>query len=308
MVDWGGGAKGAAGGAAAGAAIGGPYGAVIGGAIGGLGGLFGGGGGGGGGSTGSDPNAIAGQNSNLSDFQRKQLMAYQQSIQDRQAPQLANLGLASASGFRANQQDLIDRLQQQAAGQGPSVSQLQLQQATDRNMAQQQSMAQSGRGNATLANIIAANNGNNFGQAAAQQAAQGRIQEQLNAQNALGSNIAWGRTADEQNSMFNSQQLNNANQTNLEAKLRTMGLNDQAIANVLGNQVATNAQMTQLAIAPRAGQGAPSLGDQILAGGSGLAGLYYSQQGRGQQAAPDYTKQYQQYQQDTGPITSPSQV
>lgn len=290
MVDWGGGAKGAAGGAAVGATVGGPYGALIGGAIGGLGGLFGGGGGGG------------DQSNALSDFQKQQLQAYQESIQNRTAPQLAGgPGLAQASSFRDNQQALIGQLQRQASGQGPSVSSLQLQQATDRNTAQQQSMAQSGRGNATLANIVAANNGNNFGQAAAQQAAQGRIQEQLNAQNALGSNIAWGRTADEQNSMFNAQQYNNSQQTNLEAKLRTMGLNDSAIANVLGNQVATNGQQTQLALNQK-----PSLGDQLLAGGAGAAGLYFSQQR--QPTQPNYAQQYGQYQQNSGPVTSPSQV
>jgi len=234
-------AKGAAGGAATGAAIGGPWGAAIGGVAGGLLGYFG-----------SGDND---QNKQLAEEYRKQVAA-------REAPQInpSQVGQAATSGFRANQQGLINRLEAMSAGRGPSVAGEQLKMATDRNTATQQSIAQSGRGNATLANIVAANNSNNFGQGAAQQAALARISEQQMALGQLGQATSSARGMDEQTAQFNAQQTNFANQANLEAKLRTMGLNDAAILNVMNQVNGMNLQ--------------PSMGDQILAGGVGALGTW----------------------------------
>lgn len=233
--------KGAGGGALAGSALG-PWGAVGGGLLGGLAGAFG---------------------SSDTQDQQNQLSEYQRQIAARNAPQIANTALAGTSDFRGNQADLIRRLEAQAAGQGPSLAGETLKAATDRNIAQQAGAAQSGRGNATLANIVAANNIGNLGAQASQQAALARIAEQQSAQQMLGSNINAGRAQDENMSQFNAQQQNYTAKDNLEAKLRAMGLNDTAIANVLNNQ-------TQLL-------GRPTLGDQILAGGAGAAGLFASQ-------------------------------
>jgi hypothetical protein len=70
-----------------------------------------------------------------------------------------------------------------ARGEGPSVSREMLKEATDRNVAQQQAMAQSGRGNAALAAQQASSNATRLGAGAAQSAALGRVQEQIGATN-----------------------------------------------------------------------------------------------------------------------------
>src|ERR1700759_1963508 len=160
MPNYGGGAEGAIGGGLTGAEIGSVVpgiGTLVGGGIGALaGGLLG----------------LFGGNDN--DAEKQQLADYQKQIQDRQAPQLGPVANASTSNFRTNQQGLINRLTAVANGTGPSVAAAQLAEATDRNAAQQSAFAQSGRGNATLANITAQNNTANLGQNAAAQAVAAR--------------------------------------------------------------------------------------------------------------------------------------
>lgn len=233
--------KGAGGGAMTGGSIGGPWGAAIGAGAGGLLSLLGGG-----------PSE-----------EEQRMEEYRKQIMNRQAPQLGPISNAATSDFRGNQQGLVQRLEAMANGQGPSLAGEQLKAATDRNMAQQSSIAQSGRGNATLANLVAANNMQNLGQGAAQQAAAARIGEQQMALGQLGGAIQGGRGQDEALGQFNAQQNNFGNQANLEAKLRTMGLNDAAILNVMNQQ-------TQQA-------NRPGLGDQLLAGGTGALGFFASQ-------------------------------
>jgi hypothetical protein len=249
MADWSGGGKGALGGAATGAAIGsvaGPYGAAVGGVIGGIGGgiagLFGGGG--------DDENS-------------RRLEEYRRQVLERGGAEVGPAAQGSTSDFRSNQQGLIARLEALSNGTGPSLAGEQLRQATDRNMAQQQSIAQSGHGNATLANLVAANNSQNLGQAAAQQAAIARIAETQAATQQLGTTLGQARQQDEQSSQFNAQQQNFASQANLEARLRLMGLNDSSILSIMQQQT-QNAQR-------------PGLGDQILAGGVGALGMLASQ-------------------------------
>jgi len=87
-----------------------------------------------------------------------------------------------------NQNQLIGQLQQQAAGQGPSLAQAQLKAASDRSLAQQMAAAAAARG----ANPAAAQRQLMQNQAAAQrtlgaQAAQTGLQEQQAAQQQLGS-------------------------------------------------------------------------------------------------------------------------
>lgn len=241
--------KGAAGGAMTGGSIGGPWGAAIGGIGGGLLGMFGGG----------DPNQQA-------------MEEWRKTLMNRQAPQSAAASQSAQSGFRDSQQGLIRRLEALSRGEGPSLAAEQLKAATDRNMAGQQSIAQSGHGNAALANIVAANNMQNLGQGAAQQAAQARIAEQQMALQQLGANVTAGRGADEANSQFNAQQTNYGNRDNLEAKLRTMGMNDQSILGTFGQQ--------------NAAAGRPGLGDQLLAGGSGALGMWAGQRAQQRAGAP----------------------
>jgi hypothetical protein len=280
MPNWSGGAQGAAGGAATGAAIGGPWGAAIGGVAGGLLGMFG---------------------SDDGDQNKQALEQYRKMVMNRQAPQMGDAAQASASGFRANQQAMIDRLDALASGRGPSIASAQLNEATDRNIASQQSMAQSGRGNAAYANMVAANNMQNLGQGAAQQSVAARLQEQQLANQMLGSTLQQARGSDEQLSQFNAQQQNYAAEANLTAKLKAMGLNDDAILNALG-QYRQAAQM-------------PTLGTQIMAGGAGALGQYvankYGRSSSGMGVNPagmSLASQYphnQPYADINGPVTVP---
>lgn len=243
--------KGAAGGAVTGASIGsvaGPYGALIGGAIGGVGGgllsYFGG---------------------SSAEDEQKQLDEYRQKVLGRGVPQ-TNAAQANISDFRGNQQELVKRLEALSNGTGPSLVGEQLKAATDRNSAQQQAIANSGRGNMTLSNLLAANNSAQLGQGAAQQAAIGRLAEEQAANSQLSTTLQGARGADEQLAQFNAQQKNFAAQANLEAKLRAMGLSDSSILSIL-QQMSVNANK-------------PSTGDQLLAGGVGALGMYASNQGK----------------------------
>lgn len=244
MVNWGSGAKGAAGGAAAGAAFG-PYGAAIGGAAGGLIGLFSG-----------DDNG----SSTLSDYQKQVL--------SRGIPQIGagDTGQAATSGFRNNQALLIGRLEDMAAGRGPSLAAEQMKAATDRNIAQQYGLAQSGRGNATLANIVAANNIGSLGAQASQQSMLGRLGEQQLALSQLGGVIQGARATDEQTAQFNAQQQNFIAEANLTAKLKALGLSDDAIQSIIA------AQQKQATL--------PTTGDQLLAGGTSIGALAGSMRGQ----------------------------
>lgn len=249
MPNYGDGLKGAAGGAATGAAIGSVvpgYGTAIGGAIGGVAGgligLFGGG-----------------------DDQKKKLEEYRKMLLARDVPQLGPAAQATTSDFRGNQQGLISRLEAMANGTAPSMADAQLRSAVDRNTATQQSFAQSGRGNPTLAAILAANNSNNFSQGAAQQAVAARIAEQQGAIQQLGAATGQARQQDQADSQFNAQQQNFAAQANLEARLRAMGLSDQAVLNIMQQMGAEQNRVTT--------------GDQLMAGGVGALGMYAGQRG-----------------------------
>lgn len=249
MANYEGGLKGAAGGALAGSSFG-PVGTIAGGLIGGLGGLFGGG-----------PSPEEKQN-------RQMMLDYYNKVNGRQAPQMGPAAQGSLSSFRNNQADLINRLEAQSKGLGPSLAAQQLRAATDRNSAQQSSFANSGRGG-PLAAMNAANNTAMLGAQAAQDAASARIAEQQMATNQLGLTLHGARGMDENMSQFNAGQTNEARGRNLEAKLRTMGMNDQAIAAV----------MAQMNGASSAQASRPDMGDQILAGGAGMYSQFASNKG-----------------------------
>lgn len=183
-------------------------------------------------------------------------------VPGRQAPQAGPAALAQTSGFRANQQDLISRLEALSKGQGPSLAAEQLRQATDRNMSQQASIAQSGRGNAALAGLTAANNSMQLGQQAASDSAVARIAEQQMALQQLGGAIGQGRGQDQDLSQFNALQTNFRDQFNIEAQLRARGLDDQAIQAILGMKAASAQQAAQ-----------NSWSNQLMAGGAGLLSL-----------------------------------
>jgi hypothetical protein len=98
---------------------------------------------------------------------------------------------------RANQSDFIKQLQAQMQGQGPSLANMQLQQATNRNIAQTMGQAASQRGvNPALAARLAMNNVAGANQQAAMDSGIIRQQEMLNAQQQLGSQIGAQRQGD----------------------------------------------------------------------------------------------------------------
>lgn len=243
MGSWGEFLKGGAGGALAGSAFG-PWGTAIGGVAGGLLGLFGGG----------DP----GQQ------YRDQLNAYAGMAGNRVAPQMGAAAQGGLSSFRGNQQGLVDTLEARSRGEGPSMAAAQLAAAQDRGNRQAQAFAAGNTGpNAALSQFQAQNMmGMNQAQSS-QDAAQARIQEIYNAQNQLGLVLQGARGADEDMSRFNAGQMNQRDLANLEAKLRTMGLNDQAVLQALS-------QAGGLA-------GQPTLGDQLLAGGAGMGAFAATQ-------------------------------
>ncbi len=249
---WSGAGKGAMSGASTGGSIGGPWGAIIGGVGGGiLGGRFGG-------EEGS-------KGSTEEQANRQMMLDYYNSVRARQAPQMGPAAQGSLSSFRGNQSDLVTRLEAMSKGQGPSLAAQQLRAAQDRNAAQQHSFANSGRGG-PLAAQVAANNVGLLGAQSAQDSASARIAEQQAALNQLGLTLHGARGADEEMSRFNAGQSNEASARNLEAKLRTMGMSDEAITRIL-------AQMNENA---RSKAARPSGFDQLLAGSAGLASLVNS--------------------------------
>lgn len=280
------GLQGAAGGAMAGAAFG-PAGAAIGGILGGLGGYFGG-----------DPQA---------DY-RKQLDALAQGYANRQAPQMGQAATSQYSGFRGNQAGLISQLEAMARGQGPSAATIQMREAMDRAAGSQASAMAGAGGRGVNAGAAFRNASNNTAAIQAQGArdtATIRAQEQANAMGLLGQTINQGRGADESTNQFNATQQNNQALANLQAKLQTMGLNDEA-------------QLRALMAAM--GAAGPGMGTQILAGGAqafpsilqyrqGQQQLAMQQQMLGQMAPVNFG-QYARNSagQVQGPITSPSQV
>ncbi len=110
------------------------------------------------------------------------------------------------------QSGLIQQLQQQASGQGPSLAQMQLQKGTDQNISQAMALGQSQRG-AGQAGMLKGIQGQQAGiaQGMANDAGMLRLQEQMQAQNMLGQNLSQMRGQDQgmagmnmQNNQFNA--------------------------------------------------------------------------------------------------------
>lgn len=236
MPNWGQGLQGAGGGFLAGNAIAPGIGGLIGAGVGGLAGLFGG--------------------ESDAERSRGQYQDFYNSLEGRTAPQLGPAAQANYSGFRQNQADLINRLEAMSRGEGPSISREMLKEATDRNVAQQQALAQSGRGNAALAAQNASNNAGQLGAQAAQSAALGRVQEQMGALQNLGINIYGARGADEDMNRYNTSNTNRRDEFNVGNQMQMYDINDRARLMALGGMSGTNQ---------------PGLGSSLLAGGAGLA-------------------------------------
>lgn len=105
-----------------------------------------------------------------------------------QARQGAQINQGASNEVRGRQMTLADQLTAQAAGQGPSLAGMQLQQATNRNLAQAAALASSGRGGAQggLGMRQVQNQQADIAGQAARDAAILRVQEQLQARESLG--------------------------------------------------------------------------------------------------------------------------
>lgn len=168
-------------------------------------------------------------------------------------PQAGPAAQGAYSDFRGNQADLVRMLEAQARGEGPSLAAQQLKAATDRSTRQAQSLAAGAQGpNAALAQFQAQTTAGTLGAQAAQDAAAARIQEQYNAQNQLGLTLHGARGADEAMNQFNAGAQNQMSLANLDAQIAARSQSLQALGGAAG-----------LA-------GAPTFGDQMLAGGAGL--------------------------------------
>jgi hypothetical protein len=249
--DWGQAGQGAAGGAAAGAAFG-PWGALIGG---GLGGIMGG---------------LGGSGKGGYEDQLRQLAG---GYGSRAAPQMGPAAQGSYSKFRQNQAGLISQLEAMSRGEGPSAAALQMREAMDRAAGAQASAAAGAGGRGVNAGAALRQSMNNTAAIQSQGARDTglmRTQEQLGAIGQLGQTLAQGRAADENMNQFNAGQMNDVGRANLEAKLRSLGLNDEA-------------QLRSLMQAM--GAAGPGLGTQLMAGGANampsLVQMFGKQKGGG---------------------------
>lgn len=99
--------------------------------------------------------------------------------------------------FRAKQFALAQQLAARAAGQGPSLADLQMREATDRNIKQQMGVLAAQRGiSPGLSARLAGNQVGALNQEAARQSAMARLAEQIAAQEQLGSVLATGQQID----------------------------------------------------------------------------------------------------------------
>lgn len=147
---------------------------------------------------------------------RDSLAAGRMGASARATPQLDT---GPQSQVRADQAKLTQMLQDQAMGNGPSIAQQQLQQATDRNVAQAMALGQSQRGGAqggALRNI--ATNQAQIGQQMAGDSAMLRLQEMMQARGMLGQHLGGMRGQD---IGFATNQA--------QAGLQGLGLNDQMV-------------------------------------------------------------------------------
>jgi hypothetical protein len=156
----------------------------------------------------------------------------------------AQLDLAQANQARANQNALVSSLQGTAAGQGPSIAQEQLRQATDQNINAQTSLAQSAHGANRLAAMrAAARNQAAIQQQAASQSSALRAQEIAAAQSNLGSTLGMQRGVDVNAAVANAGLSQQTGATNAAMQQQANILNAQ-----LGQQAgATNAGFAQQA-------------------------------------------------------------
>jgi hypothetical protein len=146
------------------------------------------------------------------------------------APQAGQVQIDPNAGAQnaAGQQALIGQLQAQANGTGPSLASGMLKEGTDRTLANQAALAATtGASNPALAQRNLAVNAIGANQQLAQASAQQRMQDQINAQNQLGSVLSGARGQDIGLAENQAQLTQGANLANLQASTATNAQNLQ---------------------------------------------------------------------------------
>jgi hypothetical protein len=190
-----------------------------------------------------------------------------------------SLDMAPQDEFRSQQMDFAKQLAAQSRGEGPSLAQQQLKQATDQNLASQMAAAASQRGvQGGLGQRLVAQQAANTQQQAAQGSALARTNEQLQAQGLLGNALQGGRQQD-----LGAQGLNLQNQQAKDAFTQSLiGLGNQRDLGLLNAQVQGGQAAGQLEEAQNARRGKgfgnflSGLGGGIMqaADGGGVKGFF----------------------------------
>lgn len=226
-----------------------------------------------------------------------------QDLMGRQAPQADRTqvgNVARVSGqrlspeqeeWRKRQLAMANRLQGVASGEQAGAGELAARRMGDRGMAQQIAMGSMARGgNAAMGARTAARGVADISQATAGQAQQAALQDQSAANQTLGQLMAQGRGQDVDVSSQNANLMQNANLANMsaenqrvfqqagldqatslanmQAKLSTMGMNDQAILGYLGQMYGVSAAEMQARLAQEQNPNRGIFPDLLATGGT----------------------------------------
>jgi hypothetical protein len=189
---------------------------------------------------------------------RSSALAQAMGAAGRAGPQMqgASINMRPQDQFRGQQMSLAQALTAQANGQGPSLAQMQLQQATDKNLAQSMALGQSlgGAQAAGLAQRQVMQQQAGTAQQAAADSGALRLQEQMQARNMLGQVLAGARGQDIGLASEQAGLQQGAASNNLQALLSQQGMNDAqnrfysgSAYDMAGRQGAQNLSFAQLA-------------------------------------------------------------
>lgn len=157
-------------------------------------------------------------------------------VQGRNAPQMssAQINPAQQAQFRSRQMALANRLTGVASGQQMGAGEMAAQRGANRAIANQQAMARMGRGAAapTMARQAAMNTAD-IGVSAVGQRQQAALADQSAANQALAGVLGQGRQQDIGMATHQADLNQAGSLANMEAKLKTMGMNDAAILGYL---------------------------------------------------------------------------
>lgn len=140
-------------------------------------------------------------------------------------------------------QQFVDQMKAYASGQGPNPAQAQLQQATDKNIAQNAALIGSQKGiNPGQAGRLAAENAASIGQQAAGQGAEMRANQMVNAQGQLGNAVAGftGANQQQQNMFQNAATQFNNSQIAMRGNQNDINQKTRSAANNIGSQIGGN--------------------------------------------------------------------